>query len=228
MQTDQPIHVVLADDHQVVRHGIKQFLSAAGIDVVAEAGGMMVYLWQTGNNKSFQGLSVAHVKKSRSKKSGANNHMWWIWAGIAGGVVLVIAALALVSRQNDSPSQKAFDPKFEPTVTGAPRVEVLPQDTVDYGNVKLGTTINTVFNVRNVGDEPLIVLGEPKSNLSRAVDRLALSSVRRPLIPATRPRFRCRSCFQQNLNGMTWRNEWNGHGNLTVQGFSVKNGDRDG
>ena len=37
MQTDQPIHVVLADDHQVVRHGIKQFLSAAGIDVVAEA-----------------------------------------------------------------------------------------------------------------------------------------------------------------------------------------------
>ncbi len=37
MTTDQPIHVVLADDHQVVRHGIRQFLSAAGIDVVAEA-----------------------------------------------------------------------------------------------------------------------------------------------------------------------------------------------
>lgn len=37
METEQPIRVVLADDHQVVRHGIKQFLSAAGIDVVAEA-----------------------------------------------------------------------------------------------------------------------------------------------------------------------------------------------
>jgi len=37
MTTEQPIRVVLADDHQVVRHGIKQFLSAAGIDVVAEA-----------------------------------------------------------------------------------------------------------------------------------------------------------------------------------------------
>jgi DNA-binding NarL/FixJ family response regulator len=37
MTTEQPIHVVLADDHQVVRHGIRQFLSAAGIDVVAEA-----------------------------------------------------------------------------------------------------------------------------------------------------------------------------------------------
>ncbi|MEP0762376.1 MAG: response regulator transcription factor [Chloroflexota bacterium] len=37
MTTDQPIHVVLADDHQVVRHGIRQFLSTAGINVVAEA-----------------------------------------------------------------------------------------------------------------------------------------------------------------------------------------------
>lgn len=37
MTTDRPIHVVLADDHQVVRHGIRQFLSTAGINVVAEA-----------------------------------------------------------------------------------------------------------------------------------------------------------------------------------------------
>jgi DNA-binding NarL/FixJ family response regulator len=37
MNADQPIRVVLADDHQVVRHGIKLFLSAAGIDVVADA-----------------------------------------------------------------------------------------------------------------------------------------------------------------------------------------------
>lgn len=37
MAIDQPICVVLADDHQVVRHGIQQFLAAANIDVVAEA-----------------------------------------------------------------------------------------------------------------------------------------------------------------------------------------------
>lgn len=37
MNTEPSIRVVLADDHQVVRHGIKLFLSAAGIDVVAEA-----------------------------------------------------------------------------------------------------------------------------------------------------------------------------------------------
>ena len=37
MTPDPPIRVVLADDHQVVRHGIKQFLTAAGIEVMAEA-----------------------------------------------------------------------------------------------------------------------------------------------------------------------------------------------
>ena len=37
MTHDSPIRVVLADDHQVVRHGIKQFLTQAGIEVVAEA-----------------------------------------------------------------------------------------------------------------------------------------------------------------------------------------------
>jgi DNA-binding NarL/FixJ family response regulator len=37
MSTEQFIRVVLADDHQVVRHGIQQFLASAGIDVVAEA-----------------------------------------------------------------------------------------------------------------------------------------------------------------------------------------------
>lgn len=37
MSTEQSIRVVLADDHQVVRHGIQQFLASTGIDVVAEA-----------------------------------------------------------------------------------------------------------------------------------------------------------------------------------------------
>ncbi len=37
MATQQSIRVVLADDHQVVRHGIQRFLASAGIDVVAEA-----------------------------------------------------------------------------------------------------------------------------------------------------------------------------------------------
>lgn len=37
MAPEQPIRVILADDHQVVRHGIHQFLATAGISVLAEA-----------------------------------------------------------------------------------------------------------------------------------------------------------------------------------------------
>ncbi len=37
MASERPIQVILADDHQVVRHGIRQFLVAAGIEVIAEA-----------------------------------------------------------------------------------------------------------------------------------------------------------------------------------------------
>jgi hypothetical protein len=108
---------------------------------------------------------MAQAKKRHRSKKRPQHDMTWIAAGIAGGVVLLLAALALVSRQNDAPGQKTFAPNFVPEVTGAPRVEVLPQDVIDYGDVKLGTTINTVFNVRNIGDEPLVVLGEPQVEL---------------------------------------------------------------
>jgi hypothetical protein len=104
-------------------------------------------------------------KGHRSKKRRANTDISWIWAATAGGVVLVIAAIVLFARGNNNGGEKTFAPNFQPTVTGAPAVAVLPQDVVDYGDVKLGTTINTVFKVRNVGDQPLTVLGEPQVEL---------------------------------------------------------------
>jgi hypothetical protein len=92
--------------------------------------------------------------------------MTWIVGGLVGSAFVIVAALALFSRgNNNKPGQTVFDPNFEPEVTGAPRVEVLPQDVIDYGDVKLDKTINTVFKVRNVGDEPLIVLGDPQVEL---------------------------------------------------------------
>ena len=51
-----------------------------------------------------------------------------------------------------------------PVVTGAPRV-VVDQELVDYGEVKFDTSIETVFRVRNVGDQPLKILGEPQVEL---------------------------------------------------------------
>jgi hypothetical protein len=67
--------------------------------------------------------------------------------------------------QASQPGSTQFDPNFVPEITGAPRLEVLPQDVIDYGDIKLNTTINTEYTVRNVGDEPLTILGEPRVEL---------------------------------------------------------------
>ena len=104
-------------------------------------------------------------RKPRRSRKGSSSQLIWIVASLIGGAVLVVAALAQVARGNDRIGQKACDANVEPEVTGATWIEVLPQDCIDYGDVKLGSTINTVFKVRNTGDQPLVVLGEPQVEL---------------------------------------------------------------
>ena len=50
---------------------------------------------------------------------------------------------------------------FVPDVIGAPRVAVA-QEVFDYGDVKLNTTVETVFEVQNVGDETLTLMQNPQ------------------------------------------------------------------
>ncbi len=108
---------------------------------------------------------MAHSKKRRRSQRKSNHTMQWIVGGLVGGTVLIIAALLLgVFQGDDDSGQEPFDTNFEPEVAGAPGVAV-DQEVVNYGDVKLGTTVNTVFNVRNVGDEPLEILGEPRVEL---------------------------------------------------------------
>jgi hypothetical protein len=92
--------------------------------------------------------------------------------GLIGGAILIVAALALFAGGDDnggnanrSAGPQEFDPNFAPTFTDGPRVEVLPTDVLDYGDVEFNKMVNAVFTVRNVGDEPLVVLGEPQVEL---------------------------------------------------------------
>jgi hypothetical protein len=85
---------------------------------------------------------------------------------VAIGSLLLIGAAAFLFGQKDkietsSSGSTRFDSDFKPDVTGAPRVSV-PEDTIDYGDVELGTTVTTEFDVRNTGDQPLVILGEPQ------------------------------------------------------------------
>lgn len=84
----------------------------------------------------------------------------WVLLGATVVVIVLAAAVMLVNQQQ----QNSPAPGFVPQVTGAPRVAV-SEEVVDYGDVPLNTTIETVFRVRNVGDRPLQILGEPQVEL---------------------------------------------------------------
>lgn len=78
-------------------------------------------------------------------------------AGRRGVVLLVAGVLAL-----RTPSSSA--PAVAPEVTGSPRLAV-DQTVVDEGLVKLDTIVRTSYRLRNVGDQPLHILGEPQVEL---------------------------------------------------------------
>lgn len=83
----------------------------------------------------------------------------WIWAAVAGAALLVFGGLAvLFTASNSTPAD------FTPEVSAAPVLQV-SQPVIDEGDVKLGETKRTVFTLKNVGDKPLKILGEPQVQL---------------------------------------------------------------
>ncbi|HET7010471.1 MAG TPA: hypothetical protein VFI11_06820 [Anaerolineales bacterium] len=66
---------------------------------------------------------------------------------IAGGLVLVAAAVAALSGGSTRPA--------EIEVTGQPRLKV-DKEVIDLGNVSLGRTVDASFVLTNVGDQPLV------------------------------------------------------------------------
>ena len=101
--------------------------------------------------------SKKHRKTNVVRKTTPRLQPVWlaiIGTALLGGLVLLIVGLINRSGGNT-------DPNFKAEVSGAPRVAVA-QDTVDHGNVKLGTTVESDYKIRNVGDKDLVILGEPQ------------------------------------------------------------------
>lgn len=93
------------------------------------------------------------------------------WQWFLPGVVGVVMIVGLFFINANTPNRNTNPQTMVNTVAtqegpatpvvGAPRVSVA-QDTFDYGTVNLGITIQTVFKVSNVGDQPLVILDDPK------------------------------------------------------------------
>lgn len=81
---------------------------------------------------------------------------WLIPAIIVGAIVVAIAAVAAITGNRREP--------FEPEVAGAPRAE-FDQTSIDHGSVRFEQPVESIFRVRNVGDQPLSILSEPRVEL---------------------------------------------------------------
>jgi hypothetical protein len=71
----------------------------------------------------------------------------WLWALIAVGVVLIAFVVIQAASNNAAPPAA-------PQVTGGPALQV-DKESLDFGDVKLGQTVEAKFEVTNVGDQPL-------------------------------------------------------------------------
>lgn len=71
----------------------------------------------------------------------------WLPLIIVAGVIL-IAVIAIGGSNNSTPAN------YVPEVKGAPALKI-DKEKVDLGDVKLGQTVTVLFDVTNVGDQPL-------------------------------------------------------------------------
>ncbi len=94
----------------------------------------------------------------RKKKQVASRRPPWLWLAVGSALLLLVAGLAFVWSSDQT------DPNFVPEVTGSPRLSV-ESEVIDEGDVKLNKTIRTTFRLKNVGDQPLKILGEPAVEL---------------------------------------------------------------
>jgi hypothetical protein len=99
---------------------------------------------------------MAKQKRRKGRRVTRRQHRWAPFAIIVVGAVLIGAGLAFANG--------GLGTKDAPMVTGAPRLAV-SQELVDYGEIKVNTPVETVFRVRNIGDQPLRILGEPEVEL---------------------------------------------------------------
>lgn len=77
---------------------------------------------------------------------------------IVGVIVVAVVGIGLVviSNQNSAP--------YVPEVTGAPHAEV-STTLIDHGDIQMEEFAESIFRIRNTGDQPLRILEEPRVEL---------------------------------------------------------------
>ena len=83
----------------------------------------------------------------------------WPFVVMAVGAVLIVVVGFLA--WNGISSKK---PSATPEVTGGPKLNV-DRDSIDFGKLPLDIPVKAEFKLKNVGDQPLAIKGEPRVEL---------------------------------------------------------------
>lgn len=75
---------------------------------------------------------------------------------IVGVIVVAVIGWAVVSNQTSTP--------YMPDVIGAPHAEVSTA-LIDHGDMQMEEYAESIFHIRNTGDQPLRILEEPRVEL---------------------------------------------------------------
>lgn len=101
-------------------------------------------------------MSTKHRRVARETGPAEPARPAWLWPAVIGATVLVVVAVLVWLVQG-----RLASGTYIPEVTGGPSAKI-DQTVFDYGDVKLGTTIKTVFRVKNVGDTQLAFRSNPR------------------------------------------------------------------
>ena len=100
------------------------------------------------------------MSKKNTRRAGqrqSSTGLWpWLLIGAAAVILAGITGFIVWRQAADQPPAD-----FTPAVTGGPSAKV-SQTAFDYGDVKLGTTITTQFDIENVGDSQLVIAEAPR------------------------------------------------------------------
>ncbi len=98
-------------------------------------------------------------KGKRTQKTAGGRPTWLIWLTASLGLLLLGGGLWWASaRASDGPPAN-FTPQAE-----TPRLAV-DRESIDLGQQPLGREVSAVFRVKDVGSQPLRILGKPNVEL---------------------------------------------------------------
>ncbi len=103
------------------------------------------------------------ITMSRTRVKRKNEQVGSLWPFVVMGVgavlIVVVGFLALNGGDTKKPVAVAT-----PQVTGSPRLGV-DRDSIDLGKLPLNIPVKAEFKLKNVGDQPLTIKGEPRVEL---------------------------------------------------------------